>query len=216
MGEPGEAQTEFKIKMTNQNLKLTSLALLPVALLTLTSCSSSPNGPDATQRSTVIESRNGAMVVDTVTLTATVTAIDAGTRKLTLTSSNGFSTTVTAGKSVINFNQIKVGDQVNVKATESFAVYLRPTGTPASVSAGTAVAVAPKGAMPGGMIANTTEVTAKITAIDAKSRQVTLQFVDGSTKQIKVGSTVNLKAVKSGDDVTVRVAESLAITVSRP
>jgi hypothetical protein len=155
-------------------------------------------------------------VVDTMTLMATVKAIDAGTRKLTLTSSNGDQTTVTAGKAVINFNQIKVGDQVKVKATESFAVYLRPAGTRASLSEGTVVALAPKGAMPGGVIANTTEVTAKITAVDAKSRQVTLQFVDGSTKQLKVGSTVNLATVKPGDDVTVRVAEALAIVIAKP
>lgn len=202
--------------MSPKTLKLTALALLPTLVLTMTSCSSTPKGPDAAQATSVIESRNGAMVVDTVTLTATVKAIEASTRKLTLTSANGYSTTVTAGKAVMNFNQLKVGDQVKVKATEAFAVSLRPSGISASVGEGTVVALAPKGAMPGGLIANTREITAKITAIDAKGRQVTLQFVDGSTKQLKVGATVNLKAVKPGEDVTVRVAESVAIVVTRP
>jgi hypothetical protein len=201
--------------MNRTTLKLTALVLLPAAMLTLNSCSSTSNGPEARSESTVIESRNGAMVVDTVTLTATVTAMDIVTRKLTLTSANGYQTTVTAGKSVVNFDQIKVGDQVNVKATESFAVYLRRAGTPASLGAGTAVAVAPRGALPGGMIASTAEVGATITAIDTKTRQVSLQFVDGSTKRLKVGSTVNLKSFKPGDDVTVRIAEALAILVTK-
>jgi hypothetical protein len=202
--------------MSSKHVQLITLALLPAAMLTLTSCSSTPNGPDGNHAATVIESRNGAMVVDTLIFTATVKAIDAGARQLTLTSSNGGQTTVTAGRAVSNFDQIKVGEQVKAKATESFAVFLRPTGTRARLGEVTTVAVAPRGAMPGGVLANTTEVTATIMAIDAKSRQVTLQFVDGSTQQLKVGSTVNLAAVKTGDAVTARVAESLAITVTKP
>ncbi len=202
--------------MNPNKMALAASALLPAALLVFTSCSSAPKGPEVTQTTTVIQTENGAAIVDSVTLIARVTGIDTAKREVSLVSSNGFKKTVTCGKSVINFDQIQVGDQVKVKATEEFAVFLRPTGSPTSVGEGAAVALAPKGAMPGGLVASTKEVTAKITAINAKTRQVTLQFVDGSTKQIKVGPNVNLAAVKAGDDVTVQVAESLAIAVSRP
>jgi hypothetical protein len=202
--------------MNSKILSFTASALLPAALLAFTSCSSTPKGPEVTQTTTVIQTENGAAIVDAVTLVATVTGIDPAKRQVALLSANGFKKTVTCGKSVINFDQIKVGDQVKVKATEEFAVFLRPTGTPTSVGEGAAVALAPKGAMPGGLVASTKEVTAKITAIDATTRQVTLRFVDGSTKQIKVGPNVNLAAVNVGDDVTVQVAESLALSVARP
>jgi len=201
--------------MNIANIKMTPLVLLPAAMLTLSSCSSTSSGPDATQQATVIESRNGAMIVDTVTLTATVKAIDADTRELRLTSPDGYQTAVVAAKTVLNFDQIKAGDQIKVKATEAFAVDLRPRGTPANLGEGTAVAVTPRGGLPGGAIASTMEVNAKITAVDVKSRAVTLQFRDGSSKQLKVGATVNLVKVKPGDTVTVRVAEALAITVTK-
>ena len=202
--------------MHTKVLNFTASALLSAALLALTSCSSTPKGPEFTQTTTVIQTENGAAIVDAVTLVATVTAIEPAKREVSLISSNGYKKTVTCGKSVINFDQIKVGDQVNVKATEEFAVFLRPTGTPTSVGEGAAVAVAPRGAMPGGLVASTREVTARITAIDPTTRRVTLRFVDGSIKQIKVGPNVNLAAVTVGDDVTVRVAESLAIAVTQP
>jgi hypothetical protein len=182
-------ETKQKQTMNSETLHLTALALLPAALFAFTSCSSAPKGPNVTQTTTVIQTRDGAMIVDSVTLIASVTAIDAATRQLTLTSSNGFQKTITAGKSVINFDQIKVGDQVNVRATEEFAVFLRPAGTQRSAGEGAVVALAPRGSMPGGLAVSTQEVTAKITAVDV---------------------------VNPGDKVTVQVAESLAIAVTRP
>ncbi len=197
-------------------LKLTFLALLAAAMMGLTACSSTPKGPDETQQTSVIEARKGAMVVDTVTVVATVKAIDPATRKLTLITANGIQTPVTASKAMVNFDQIKVGDQIKVQATEAFAASLHPTGQRTRLGEVTTVVLAPRGALPGDISANTKEITAQLTAIDTKSRQVTLQFFDGNSARIKVGATVNLKALKPGDTVTVCVAESLAIVVTRP
>ena len=44
---------------------------------------------------------------------------------------------------------------------------------------------------------------------------MTLQFVDGS-KTLTVGKKVDLAKLKAGDDVTVRVAEALALVVEKP
>lgn len=205
-----------KFQMHHPVLKSNLPRLLAAALVGLTGCSSTPNGPEETQRTSVIEARNGAMVVDTVTVVATVKAIDPATRKLTLITANGIQTPVTASKAIVNFDQIKVGDQIKVQATEAFAASLHPTGQRARRGAITSVVVAPRGALPGDISANTKEITAQLTAIDAKSRQVTLQFFDGNSARIKVGATVNLKAVKPGDAVAVCVAESLAIVVTKP
>jgi hypothetical protein len=65
-------------------------------------------------------------------------------------------------------------------------------------------------------MATTREVTARITAIDAPHRRVTLQFVDGTKKILTAGKQVNLANVKVGEDLTVQVAEALAIVLQKP
>jgi hypothetical protein len=189
---------------------------MPAAMLALTSCSTKPTEPTGQQEITMIETKDGAAIIDTFTMTAKVTAIDATKRKLTLTTPDGKRATYKAGPDVINFNQIKIGDQVKAMVTEELAVFLRKDGTPPSVGEAGAVALAPKGAKPGVLMADTVELTAQITAIDAKSRKATLQFVDGSTKQLKVGKDADLTRVKPGDAVTVRVTEALALLVEKP
>jgi hypothetical protein len=198
----------------NFTSKRISLAMLPAMILAFTACKTGPSAPNVTENSAVIDTKNGAMVVDTMTLTATVKAIDSRDRKLTLTTSNGYQKKVKVPSSAVNFDQIQVGDHVIVKATEEFAVFLSPMGVPTSAGAGAAVALAPRGALPGGFVAGTEEVTARITGIDMVSRSVTLKFVDGMSKTLRVARDVDLGKARVGDDVTVQVAESVAIDVT--
>lgn len=192
-------------------LKLAALALMPAALLALTSCST----PSGTETVELIETPDGAIVVDTFTTTATVTGIDAAKRKVTLVFPSGSKTTYQAGPEVVNFSQIEVGDQVKAVVTEEAAIFIG-SGAPPSASVGAGVGLAPVGAKPGGVFVETAQVTAKVTAINAKKHRVTLQFPDGSSKQVKVGKKVNLAAVPRGMDVTVQVSEGLALSVQKP
>mgnify|MGYP002683121108 CR=1 FL=1 len=105
---------------------------------------------------------------------------------------------------------------VDGTVTEALAVFLRPQGTPPSVGEGTAVALAPKGAMPGGMVATTSEVTARVVSVDAASRHVTLQLPDGRKRTVSVNPRINPTKVAPGNAVTVQVADALAISVERP
>lgn len=192
-------------------LKLATLTLLPAALIAFTSCSTM----DGTEDVAVLETPDGAIIVDTFTITATVTGIDAPNRKVTLVTPNGNKTTYKAGPNAVNFGQIATGDQVKATVTEEAAIYIG-SGAPPSAMAGAAVALAPVGSKPGGELVTTRQVTAKVTAVDAKKHKVTFELPDGSTKQVKVGSKVNLSAVKPGTNVTVQISEGLAITVARP
>jgi len=70
--------------------------------------------------------------------------------------------------------------------------------------------------MPGGLMANTEEVTATITAVNMERRRVTLEFADGTVRTIRVGQQVNLAAVKAGDAVQTQMSESLALSVEAP
>jgi hypothetical protein len=78
------------------------------------------------------------------------------------------------------------------------------------------VELAPKGAKPGGLVAETTQVTAKVTAIDQKKRTATLRFEDGSTKTLPVRSDVDLSKRKVGEQVVFQVTEMVAVSVEKP
>ena len=197
--------------MKTSSIQWAGIALLSATMLAFTSCSTT----DGTEEVDLIETPDGAIIVDTFTTTATVTAIDAAKRKVTLVFPSGSKTTYKAGPAVVNFAQIQVGDQVKATVTEEAAIFIGQ-GAPPSAKVGAGVALAPVGAKPGGEFVETAQVTAKVTAVDAKKHKVTLQFPDGSTKKVKVGKKVNLAAVPIGTDVTVQVSEGLAITVAKP
>jgi len=116
---------------------------------------------------------------------------------------------------VVNFNQIKVRDMVRVTITQKLAVNLRKEAQPESAGVAATVVLAPKGAAPGGVVAATSEVTATVTSVDAQSRKVTLQFVDGTSETVQVGKSIDFSKVNPGDSVTARLTESIAIAVER-
>lgn len=196
--------------MKKEILNLATLALLPAAFLAFTSCSTMSGD----EESVALETADGAAIVDTFTTSATVTAIDATTRKLTLTIGDDKRATVKCGPEVANFSQIQIHDRVNVTVTEALAVFLG-TGTPPSAAGAAAVALAPIGAKPGAMMADTVQMTATVSAIDAKHRKVTLTLPDGTSKKVKVGKMVDLSKVKAGDNVTVQHTEALAVNVEK-
>ena len=197
--------------MKSKLLKRSALACVSAAVFTITACSS----PSGTEESTAIETADGAIVVDTFTTTATVTGIDAARRELTLATPNGRRETYKAGPEVVNFGQIQVGDQVKAVLTEEAAVALGKGGAPIGTSGG-GVALAPVGSKPAGVIVETSEITAKVTGVDARRHKITFELPDGTTKTVKVGRKVDLSAVQSGETVTMQVSEGLAVTVEKP
>ena len=72
--------------------------------------------------------------------------------------------------------------------------------------------------LPSGTVGeNLVTATAKVKAIDQKTRHVTLQRADGSVVKFVAGDEVrNLPQVKVGDDVNVTYYESLAYEVRKP
>jgi hypothetical protein len=172
--------------------------------------------PTAAGAAAIVPGVPGGAIVQTVELTATVTAIDAASRKVTLLSPDGIKKTVKAGPDVINFDQIRVGDELKVKATEELVVKMAAPGDAADDASASLVALAPEGAKPGGLAAETTKVTATITAIDEQNRIATLQFEDGSTKHFPVRSDVDLGKRKVGEKVMFRYTEMIALSIDKP
>jgi hypothetical protein len=78
------------------------------------------------------------------------------------------------------------------------------------------VALSPQGSKPGGMMVETTQVTATVTAINIEQRKATLKFEDGTTHIVAVRPDVDLSKRKVGDKVVIRTTESLAIKIAKP
>ena len=191
--------------MSMKFLRATVLALtLPI----FTACSSMGTGDQGAEP--------GAIAVETVQMTATVKALDRAKRTVTLAGKGGKRVTYKVGEGAVNFDQIRVGDRVNVTVTEALAVFLRPQGTPPSAGEGAVVALAPKGARPGGLVATTTEVTARVLSVDTATNHVTLELPDGSKRTVSVNPRIDLGRVSPGMAVMARVTDALAIAVEKP
>jgi hypothetical protein len=183
--------------------------------LALTSGCSTPTGVKST---TVAYQPGvpGGVVVQTIKVTATVTGIDAATRKVTLVSPEGRKTIFKAGPEVVNFSQIQIGDQVRATLIEELVVSLGKKDEPSSEGQASSVALAAPGTKPGVIMADTVQITAKVTALDLKRHRATLQFADGTTKTIDVRKDVDMTKRALGEEVVIRCTESLAIMVEKP
>ena len=190
-------------------------ALVPAAILVFSSCSTEPKGEGA-NLTAIQPGVPGGIMIETHKQTATVTGIDKATRKVTLVTKDGTKLTVKAGPEVANFNQIEVGDQVKATVTEQLVIFARKPGEPAGDGAAAAVTLAPLGAKPGAVMADTVEVTAKVKSIDLKHRKATLLFPDGTSHTFKVRKDVDMTKHSVGDEVVIRTTEAVAISVEKP
>src|SRR5436190_747528 len=101
-------------------LKPLALAALLASVATVTAVrAASPQGQDKT-----VTKQNE------LTETATIRAIDAKTRSVTLRAENGDEDSFTVGPDVKRFDQLKVGDTIKVAYYESVVFQVRKPGTP--------------------------------------------------------------------------------------
>jgi len=148
-----------------------------------------------------------------LSITAVVTAIDAGKRVITLKSPDGKVDTITAGPEVRNFKQIKVGDTVKAKAIESLTLELMKggAGSPERTDS-TDEARAEMGEKPGAAIAAKTTVIADVVAVDRKASTVTLKGVH-ETITLKIHDPEQLKLIAVGDRVKGTYVEAIAVAI---
>lgn len=191
-------------------IQLAALALLPAAL-SLTSCSTPKAGAES---SAPVQTRNGALVLDTYQVAAIVTALDAGSRQVVLTTQDGRKLTFRAAPG-INLRQVRVGDRVTATATEGIALFLAKPGSNRSSDYGGVVRVTARGHESESLTTQTWETTAKILALDAKTHQLALVFVNGERSVVKAGPKLDLAELSVGDAVSAQMAEALLIALQK-
>ena len=195
---------------TPRQLALRSLFVLLATSLAI-ACQTGPK-----VETTVEETPDGVLVVQTVRMQATVEAIDATNRTVRLRPRRGEPRTIKVADWARNFQNVRVGDEVHAVYIEETAVSLLRGGAPQSVSAGEAVKLAPQGGRPGIIVADSVEATATVVGIDAHEHSVMLEFMDGSVREIHVSKKRDLSNVGLGDSVRVQMTDAVAIEVVKP
>jgi len=149
-----------------------------------------------------------------VSITATVEAIDYQSRLVTLKGPKGNLVVISVGEEAYNFDQVVVGDLVDITYSRSVAVYLQKTTGATSALSGSGMVRAPKGQKPEGMVSNAVEIKAKVENIDYANRIVDIRGPYGNLIQVEASETVkNFNNIKKGDEVVVRYMEAVAISV---
>ncbi len=192
--------------------------LFSMAVLVTVSFMSCATSPDTTSSDIASKDKPGVLVTDVTMVTATVEAIDYHTRMVSIRGPQGQVIDLHADESVRNFNQVRVGDKVNVKVLESVALYVQKhDGAQPSVKEGAALALAPLGEKPGIAAADTVVLTATVVDINYDTRMVILRGPEGMSKTLKVHDRAQgMEKVKVGDQVVARYTVAVAITVNKP
>ena len=148
------------------------------------------------------------------TETATVEAIEASTRTLTLKKADGSYLTTVAGPDVTRFDEVKLGDTVNVRYYENVVIRVKRPGESDVVSSvkGT---TGSEQVLPGGTRAKQVTITATITAIDPAAPSITFTGPNGWKYSSRVQDTEALAKVKVGDKVDIVWTEAMLVSVER-
>ena len=195
--------------MSPSSSRLAALPAVLVVLVALHACRS----PQGVEQEAVYQTPNGVAIVDVFTTIATVSAVDATKRKVTMTLQNGRSSTYAAAKGV-DLARFRVGEQIGVQLMDEMALSIKTNGGPARDAVATSFAAAAHAGSGAVFEGESMEASAKVTGVDAKARTVTFQLADGTTKTMKAHGNVDLTGLAVGNTVVVKYAVALVVAIA--
>jgi hypothetical protein len=156
--------------------------------------------------------------VAVTTVRAKVTGINAKDRLLTVRGPSGNVFKLVAGPEVRNFAQIRTGDDIVLRYTQSVAYVISKPGTKLpDVAVGEAAARAPLGAKPAGAIGQRVTITGTIVGVDPLTH--TLSVVDQHGGPVRTFAVTDperqaaLSSLKVGEMLSVVFTEAVAVAV---
>ena len=169
--------------------------------------------PAAAGDSTVLSTPGKAAAAAVVKITASVEAIDAAARTITLKGPRGNALALEVGPEVKNLERIKVGDLVAVTYAEALSLELKKGGSGIRERSEKMEVQKPQaGAAPGAAARRTTTVMADVVAVDPKARTITLRGPK-RTVTLNVRNPDHFKVVKVGDQVQATFVEAVAVSI---
>ncbi|MBX9754159.1 MAG: hypothetical protein K2X80_05365 [Pseudomonadaceae bacterium] len=197
------------------------LCLLTLATTLLVACAS-PAPTDASLSSSAqsssihVEGVPGEVRTNLEKTTATVTAIDYKTRKVTLKDDQGHQRSLHAGPRVMHFEQVKVGDRVHASAAEETLIFLQDQGASADDGIIQRLLKDAKDDQPGLALSESEQVTVRVQSVDLAKHSATLQYPDGRSRTIAVRPDVALSEAAVGSLVVIRITTAMVIWVEKP
>jgi hypothetical protein len=149
---------------------------------------------------------------DAVTKTATIEAINLGTRELTIKGPDGKYVTFIASPEVKRFDALKVGDTITARYYENLVIRVKLPGEK-DVNTGTTGATPSTGMKPGATISEQRTITATITEIDPKVPSITFKGPNNWTYSSRVEDKQALAKVKVGDKVDITWTTAVLVGV---
>lgn len=148
--------------------------------------------------------------------TFTIEAVDYQSRLITLKDANGHTNVARVGPEVTRFNELKVGDSVTFRYTESVVYAIRKSGQPAPAVPQGPQVVREAGARPGATISEQVTASVVVTALDPKVPSIVVKTDEGRTMGFRVEDKNNITSVKVGDRVDITYTRAMAIRVESP
>jgi hypothetical protein len=164
---------------------------------------------------------------DVLTATVTVDAIDKAQRMVTVRDERGRKDTFHAPAEMQRFDELKVGDRINMTYYQgvAFEVRKRDAAAPATVEApaekpvgtsGTTEITRGAGPLPSGAITQRRTATVTVKATDLPNQLLTVWLPSGRVATHKVQDPEMLKGIVADDKIDITYAEGLLIEVERP
>jgi len=147
--------------------------------------------------------------------TATIQQIDSTKRRITLRNEDGTEDTMVAGPEITRFNELKVGDKVNLTYYASTVYQVRKPGTKGPAAKDSADIVPTAGALPGATASVQSVQTVTVKSIDQATPSITVTTSDGRTVTRKVDKKSYLDGVKVGDKIDITYTEAVVATIER-
>ena len=150
----------------------------------------------------------------TVTVEATVKAVDHKTRMVTV-ESEGDTMEIKASPKIKRLDEIKKGDAVVLTYHKSLAMSIvpEPAAAQTAVAMTEAAGRAPKTQSPAGAAVNQIEAIVEITAIDKEAQTVSVKGPEGNVVTVQARHPENLEKIKVGDKVHIVYTEAVAVAI---
>jgi len=159
----------------------------------------------------------GFELAGTVVITAEVLAVDKAERVVTVLGPDDHEIDIKVGEEARNFDQVEVGDQLQIEYFESMTIYLGEAGTPPGAEAAVVMGRSAKGDKPGAYTVDAVDISAQIVGIDREERTLKLRLADGDIVTTDVDLAVEMfDSLRVGDSIHTRFTEAFAISVQTP
>jgi Cu/Ag efflux protein CusF len=156
-------------------------------------------------------------VGEVVTLTAKIEAVDQQNRTIDVVGPLGRKVTLKVSDQVKNFAQVKAGDKVVMKYSESVALELtKGSSGMMTTTTSTGPMTAAAGGKPGVAEVNRITMDSNVKKVDKKKMLVLLQGPEGRYVEVKIKDPAMMKDIKVGDQVHAVFTEAMVVDVVAP